>query len=146
MIVYLDASALVKRYIAEDGSSEVNALITRADSTVTNLISRAEVAAAIMRASRMEIINREDALQAMNNFRSEWENLHRLPVTEATVARADSLVSNYDLRGYDAVHMAAALIWQEAIVETITMATYDHNLWNVARKAGLDSWPNQLKS
>ena len=146
MIVYLDASALVKRYIAEDGSPEVNALITQADSTVTNLISRAEVAAAIMRASRMEIINREDALQAIKVFRSEWENLQRLPVTEATVARADSLIRNYDLRGYDAVHMAAALIWQEAIVETITMATYDHNLWNVARKAGLDIWPNQLKS
>lgn len=146
MIVYLDASALVKRYIAEDGSPEVNALITQADSTVTNLISRAEVAAAIMRASRMEIINREDALQAIKVFRSEWENLQRLPVTEATVARADSLIRNYDLRGYDAVHMAAALIWQEAIVETITMATYDHNLWNVARKVGLDIWPNQLKS
>jgi len=146
MIVYLDASALVKRYIAEDGSPEVNALITRADSTVTNLISRAEVAAGIMRASRMEIISREDALQAMKVFRSEWENLQRLPVTEAIVARADSLVSNYDVRGYDAVHLAAALIWQEAIVETITMATYDHNLWNVARKAGLDIWPNQLKS
>lgn len=146
MIVYLDASALVKRYIAEDGSPEVNALIDRADSVVTNLISRAEVAAAIMRASRMEIINREHALQAINYFRSEWESLQRLPVTEATVARADSLVSNYDLRGFDAVHMAAALIWQEAIVETITMATYDHNLWNVARKVGLDLWPNQLKS
>ncbi|MCH7589225.1 MAG: type II toxin-antitoxin system VapC family toxin [Chloroflexi bacterium] len=146
MIVYLDASALVKRYIAEDGSPEVNALITQADSTVTNLISRAEVAAAIMRASRMEIINREDALQAIKVFRSEWENLQRLPVTEATVARADSLIRNYDLRGYDAVHMAAALIWQEAIVETITMATYDHNLWNVARKVGLDIWPDHLKS
>lgn len=146
MIVYLDASALVKRYISEDGSPEVNALITRADSTVTNLISRAEVTAAIMRASRMEIISREDALQAIEFFRSEWETLQRLPATEATVARADSLVSNYDLRGYDAVHLAAALIWGEAIVETITMATYDHNLWNVARKAGLDIWPNHLKS
>ena len=144
MIVYLDASALVKRYIAEDGTPEVNELIDRADSVVTNLISRAEVAAAIMRASRMEIINREDALQAIHKFRSEWESVQRLPVTEATVARADSLVSNYDLRGYDAVHMAAALIWQEAIIETITMATYDHILWNVARKEGLDIWPNQL--
>ncbi len=144
MIVYLDASALVKRYIAEDGTPEVNELIDRADSVVTNLISRAEVAAAIMRASRIEIINREDALQAIQKFRSEWESVQRLPVTEATVARADSLVSNYDLRGYDAVHIAAALIWQEAIIETITMATYDHILWNVARKEGLDIWPNQL--
>ena len=144
MIVYLDASALVKRYVAEEGSLEVNELISRADSVLTNLISRAEVAAAIMRASRMGIINREDARKAITQFRSEWENLQRLPVTEATVGRADSLVSNYDLRGYDAVHMAAALIWREAIGESITLATYDKNLWNIAQNAGLDTWPNRL--
>lgn len=144
MIVYLDASALVKRYVAEEGSPEVNDLILRADSVLTNLISRAEVAATIMRASRMEIINREDAGKAIAQFRLEWENLLRLPATEATARRADSLVTDYDLRGYDAVHMVAALIWQETIVEPITMATYDQNLWNVAQKAGLDTWPNQL--
>ncbi len=144
MIVYLDASALVKRYVAEEGSLEVNELISRADSVLTNLISRAEVAAAIMRASRMGIINREDARKAIAQVRSEWENLQRLPVTEATVGRADSLVSNYDLRGYDAVHMAAALIWREAIGESITLATYDKNLWNIAQNAGLDTWPNRL--
>jgi predicted nucleic acid-binding protein len=144
MIVYLDASALVKRYVAEEGSLEVNDLISRADSALTNLISRAEVAAAIMRASRMGIINREDARKAIIQFRSEWENLQRLPVTEATVGRADSLVSDYDLRGYDAVHMAAALIWQETIAESITLATYDRNLWNVAQTAGLNIWPTNL--
>ena len=31
MIVYLDASALVKQYVAESGSAEVNALIARAE-------------------------------------------------------------------------------------------------------------------
>lgn len=144
MIVYLDASALVKRYVAEEGSPEVNDLISRADSVLTNLISRTEVAAAIMRASRMGIINRDDARKAITQFRSDWENLQRLPVTEATVGRADSLVSDYDLRGYDAVHMAAALIWQETIAESITLATYDRNLWSVAQTAGLSIWPNEL--
>jgi predicted nucleic acid-binding protein len=144
MIVYLDASAQVKRYVAEEGSPEVNDLLSRADSVLTNLISRAEVAAAIMRASRMGIINREDARKAIAQVRSEWENLQRLPVTEATVGRADTLVSDHDLRGYDAVHMASALIWQETIVEPITMATFDRNLWNVAQTAGLTIWPDEL--
>jgi len=77
MIVYLDASVLVKRYIDEDGTAEVNALITEADFNVTNLISRAEVAAAIMRASRMEMIHRKDAMDALEKFRlcelHEWK-------------------------------------------------------------------------
>ena len=141
MIVYLDASALVKRYIEEDGTTEVNALIDEADYNVTNLISRAEVSAAIMRASRMDIINREDALEAIGRFRSEWESLHRLPVTEATVEQADNLVGNHDLRGYDAVHLAAAIIWQEVIGESVLFATFDHKLREAALHIELKIWP-----
>ena len=141
MIVYLDASALVKRYIEEDGTKEVSALIDEADYSVTNLISRAEVSAAIMRASRMNIIRRDEALEAIGRFRSEWESLQRLPVTEATVEEADNLVGDHDLRGYDAVHLAAAKIWQEAIGELILFATFDQKLRDVALSVELQAWP-----
>lgn len=47
MILYLDASALVKRYIAELGSAEVAMAITTADVVGTSIISRAETAAAL---------------------------------------------------------------------------------------------------
>ena len=141
MIVYLDASALVKRYIEEDGTKEVSALIDEADYSVTNLISRAEVSAAIMRASRMNIIRRDEALEAIGRFRSEWESLQRLPVTEATVEEADNLVGDHDLRGYDAVHLAAAKIWQEAIGELILFATFDQKLHDVALSVELEAWP-----
>jgi predicted nucleic acid-binding protein len=143
MIVYLDASALVKRYIEEDGATEVNALINEADYNVTNLISRAEVSAAIMRASKMDILDQEDALVAVRRFRSEWESLQRLPVTEATVEEADNLVGLYDLRGYDAVHLAAAIIWQEAIGESIQFATFDRKLRDAAHQVELKTWPEK---
>jgi predicted nucleic acid-binding protein len=146
MIVYLDASVLVKRYIDELGTAEVNALIVEADFSVTNLISRAEVAAAIMRASRMDIINREEALDATKKFSSEWESIQRLPVTEAIVVQAENLVMNYDFRGYDAVHLAAALLWQEAIGEPVTLATFDNKLHEAAIQADLKAWPDSLHS
>ncbi|MSQ74040.1 MAG: VapC toxin family PIN domain ribonuclease, partial [Betaproteobacteria bacterium] len=41
MIVYLDASTLVKRYVAEAGSTEVGKLIGEADALGTAVISRA---------------------------------------------------------------------------------------------------------
>ena len=47
MILYLDASALVKRYVAEPGSTEVNDAIATAEVIGTAIISRAEVAAAL---------------------------------------------------------------------------------------------------
>jgi len=43
MIAYLDASALVKRYVAEAGSTEVNGLIGEVEALGTAVISRAEV-------------------------------------------------------------------------------------------------------
>jgi predicted nucleic acid-binding protein len=141
MIVYLDTSALVKRYIEEDGTIEVNSLIDEADYSVTNLISRAEVPAAIMRASRMNMISRDEAQEAIGRFRSEWESLQRLPVTGATVEEADNLVGNHDLRGYDAVHLAAAKIWQEAIGELILFATFDQKLRDAALNEALEAWP-----
>ena len=45
MIVYLDSSALVKRYVAEAYSQAVTSLITKAGVVVTATISRAEVSA-----------------------------------------------------------------------------------------------------
>jgi len=143
MIVYIDASALVKRYIKESGSPEVNDLFAEAASMLTNLISRAEVSAAIMRAARTGIIEQDAAERVLQKFRSEWENYQRLPVTEATVARANAIVSEYDLRGYDAVHLAAAMLWQEAIGIPVTLATFDSKLWEAAQQAGLDVWPNK---
>jgi predicted nucleic acid-binding protein len=47
MILYLDASSLVKRYVAEPGSTEVGDAISSADVVGTARISRPEVAAAL---------------------------------------------------------------------------------------------------
>ncbi len=48
-----DSSALVKRYIAEPASAQVEALVAEADIAATSLITRAEVAAALAWAVRM---------------------------------------------------------------------------------------------
>ena len=146
MILYLDASALVKRYIAEKNSQDVSAWISSADSTVTSLITRSEVAAAIGRAHRMKIISHDEAWLALETFRKEWGSLQRLPVTEATVERGDSLAWEHDLCGYDAVHLATALLWQETLGMPVTMATFDVQLSEVAKKIGMTVLPSLEKS
>ncbi|MFZ2096543.1 MAG: type II toxin-antitoxin system VapC family toxin [Anaerolineales bacterium] len=133
MILYLDASALVKRYIQEKGSQDVNAWIEAADMVVTGLISRVEIAAAIARAGRMKLIKPDESLAALRQFRSEWESFHRLPITENSVARGDSLAVEYDLRGYDATHLACALIWQETMGMPVTLASFDSQLIEAAK-------------
>jgi transposase InsO family protein len=65
VIVYLDASAMVKRYVAEIRSPEVEALIGEAQAIATAVISRAEVAAALSKAARLGLIAREAGEKAL---------------------------------------------------------------------------------
>jgi predicted nucleic acid-binding protein len=65
-------------------------------------------------------------------------------VTEVVVARADTLAWDHGLRGYDAVHLAAASIWQDALGERVTLVTFDRRLWTAAEAVGLDAYPVDL--
>ncbi|OGA47048.1 MAG: hypothetical protein A3F74_18985 [Betaproteobacteria bacterium RIFCSPLOWO2_12_FULL_62_58] len=145
MIVYLDASALVKRYVAEAGSVEVASLIREAQALGTAVVSRAEVAAALAKAVRVGLVTREAALAALKAFNADWEHLVRLQFSEPLAARAGTLAWEHGLRGYDAVHLATALFWREILGEAITVATYDRELWRSARASGLVPWPAAIQ-
>jgi predicted nucleic acid-binding protein len=128
MIPYLDASALVKRYVQEPGSEEVSQLIARARVVGTSAITRVEVTAALARA-------------ALTAFQGEWESLVRVELTEVLLGRAAQVAWERGLRGYDAVHLASALFWQEILGESVTLGTYDRELWEAAGHAGLGVFP-----
>ena len=49
----------------------------------------------------------------------------------------DSLAWLHGLRGYDAVHLAAAMTWQDAFGMPVTLATFDRLLWKVAGQDGI---------
>lgn len=144
MILYLDASALVKRYVAERGSREVIELTAAAEVVATSLISRAEVAAAFARAVRLGVLDHDDGRRAQRRFSREWPDLARVPVSEALVSRAETLAWDYGLRGYDAVQLASGLTWQESIGQEVLLGTFDGQLWEAAPGAGLHVWPDML--
>jgi predicted nucleic acid-binding protein len=142
--VYVDASALVKRYVTEAGSADVVALTTGAPAVATALFTRAEVAAAFARAVRVGVIADVGGRRAQRRFSREWPDLVRIPVTETLVARAEALAWTHGLRGYDAVQLASALTWQDALGQAIVLATFDRQLWEAAPHAGLRAWPDRL--
>ena len=146
MSVYVDASALVKRYVMEAGSKEVIALLDASAAVATALVSRAEVAAAFARAVRVGVLADDAGRRAQRRFSREWPDLVRVPITEALVARAETLAWEHALRGYDAVQLAAALAWQDALGQDVTLATFDKQLWEATARAGLRVWPKKLLS
>jgi len=144
VIAYLDASALVKRYIVERGSRETIALTAESEMTATSIVSRAEVAAALAKAVRTGLVTGNIARSAQRSFAADWPDLVRVPVTNALVERAETLAWDHGLRGYDAVQLASALTWQESIGAEILLATFDQQLWDTAPKTGVKAWPEKL--
>jgi predicted nucleic acid-binding protein len=144
VIAYLDSSALVKRYLVERGSREIIELTSHAEMTATSIVSRAEVAAGLAKAVRVGVVADDVARKAQRSFAGDWSDFLRVPVTEALVERAETLAWEHGLRGYDAVHLASSLTWQESAGQEIVLATFDQQLWEAAKRTGLKPWPDEL--
>ena len=144
MNVYVDASALVKRYITEIGSRDVVALTTGAVVVATALVTRAEVAAAFARATRVGVLDDVGGRRAQRRFSREWPDLMRVPVTEWLGGGAVAWGWAHGLRGYVAGPLAGARPWQDARGQEIVLATYDRHLWEAVPHAGLRAWPERM--
>lgn len=145
MILYVDTSALAKKYIAEAHSTAVAALLKQADLIGASLLTRVELPAAVATAVRMRWLSAAAGERAIKAFRAEWPSLLAVQVTETLVIRADNLAWEHGLRAYDAVHLSAALMWQEALGEPVTVATFDKHLWQATNTVGLATWPPALE-
>ncbi len=142
MILYLDTSALVKRYVIEARSEEVVKLIDEAELAGSIVLTKVEMAAAFSKAVRQNWITRPDVDSVWQVFINHWPSFTKLTVTPRVLDRATQLAWEPGLRGYDALHLAAALNWQETIGTPLTFATFDHDLWMAAQKAGIVVWPS----
>lgn len=144
MILYVDSSALVKRYVREAESATMLQTIELAESIGTALITRAEIAATFAKTVRMGLLTRERAQAELETFRAHWSDLVRIEMTESLIARADAFAWQHGLRGYDAVHLSAGVLWREALDTRVTFATFDKRLWIAARQVGLEPFPPEL--
>lgn len=145
MIVYFDTSALVKRYIEEPGSREVTIVAEDASNFLGSaLITPVEMAAAFHKAVSLGAISEALLPEIWQDYLDAWESFTHIQVSESLVKRASRIAFDYKLRGYDSLHLAAAVLWQEFLVASVTLATFDRDLWLAARQAGLGVWPEGL--
>jgi predicted nucleic acid-binding protein len=147
MIIYFDTSALVKRYLRELDSDKVIALFNEGDHIFGSVvITQVEMAATFQRAVRMEAAASKLATEVWMDFLDHWQSFTRLRIFAGTIERASENAWKYNLRGYDSLHLAAALLWQETLGTQITVATFDRELWQAGQRAGMLSWPVDLVS
>ena len=140
-VLYLDTSALLKRYVLEAGSQELESAWNSFDFTGSVRIVQAEMAAALAKGQRMGWLATVEAQKAWSEFLEDWHRLTLLEANAQVVHYASELAWTYPLRGYDSVHLAAAIVWQDGIGEPVTLGTFDRVLWQAAKDAGLQVWP-----
>ncbi len=110
-MLYLDASALVKRYYHELGSDAVQARFERRERIFTSALSYAEVHAALVRKYRAGEIWRKKFVAARQHFVKDWLfSLNIMELDTKTMVALPELVEVYPLKASDAVHLSAA-IW-----------------------------------
>ena len=109
---YVDTSALVKRYVLETGTAWILNLtdLASAHDLYMVQITGPEVIAALFRRVRTGTLSLIDAKRVASNFRDDWQHQYLLvEIASNVVERAMALAETHGLRGYDAVHLAAAL-------------------------------------
>jgi uncharacterized protein len=143
VIVYADTSALVKLFVQEEGSEAVRALLQQAEVLGTGLLARAELGAALARGVRLGAISAQEAAAARCSLEAVWPTWAHVMVDEALAARAECVAWEQGLRGYDAVHLASALTWQERLGCPLVLATYDRMLWEAVPAGVLIPWPEK---
>jgi predicted nucleic acid-binding protein len=145
MIVYFDTSALVKGYVEEAGAPEVRALLEAKDAIPGSvIITPVEMAAALQKAIHLGNASGDLLPELWQYFLEDWRAFTRIQVSDALVEKASQIAFDYQLCGYNSLHLAAAQLWQEKLNLPITLASFDRDLWLAGRESGVEVWPEGL--
>ena len=140
MVYFFDSSAVVKRYVAELGSSWVTQLLDPAQGNRIYLarLTGAEVVAGLTRRGQSPGGLTGNIAAAIRQFRIEFATMFRLvAITPRLIARAMDLAQTHALRGYDAMQLAAVLQANLRRSTPITFVSADKALNIAATAEGL---------
>ncbi len=139
MRCYLDTSAIIKWFVDEVGSSESVGALETADASWTCRITYPETRAAmaaLRRGGRVDDARAAAIRTSLDEIR--WPRLSVVEVTDELARQAGDLAERHAMRGFDAIHLAAALAIGG---DDLVVVTWDQRLWDAARSEGIRVLP-----
>ena len=133
MILYLDTSSLVKLYVEEPSSEVVRQWVQEATTLVSSCVAYPETLSAFARRRRAGDLDEDGFQQVVDGFQRDWNGF---VVVEVQPILAGQMAIRHVLRGFDAVHLAAALSVRE-VVPTLALTSFDNRLNQAANEEGL---------
>jgi predicted nucleic acid-binding protein len=128
LTLFLDTSALLKRYVVEPESDAVSRIMERDARWVAANHTYTEVSIALTR--RLGI---GEAAPAIRLFEDDWIRTVVVDIDDPICRRAADLGIEHHLRTLDALHLAAA---ERAGGSGLTFLTFDTRLGDAARSMG----------
>lgn len=104
MTLYVDTSALVRRYLHDRHRSIVLDAMAADDAWCASALVRSETQVALHRAA----VSARQQAELWRALRDEWEAFWVVPLDERGLARAVEIGATYGVRIVDAIHLAAA--------------------------------------
>ena len=134
MILYMDSSSLVKLYVHEDHSEAVRGWVQITHVVATSRVAYPETVAALARRRREGDLDDAGFQLATASFGNQW---HDFAIMDLNETMAGELAIEHALRGFDAIHLAAALELRRQIEDIIvSFSAFDTRLAQAAKAEG----------
>lgn len=140
MILYLDTSALVKRYFKEPHSEAVITIWQKATEIATSSIAYAEAMASFYRKKRESALKDEVMERVVNDLHADWLSFIRVQVTDELNDYINRVLKVHPLRGFDAIHLASAMIMHEKFQDDLIFACFDQKLTQAAEAESINTF------
>lgn len=133
-MIFVDTSALAKRYIEEPGSEKVRLLMEEAEGIAVSRLAYAETLSALLRRRKAIRLSDADFDRLLQDFRAEWEDFIVVEMNHDTLQFVDAVIEKHALRGADSIHLSTALCLRNAAKEEITFIASDAELLAAAQR------------
>ena len=137
-MIYLDSSALVKRYLRETGSDAVQSIVRAERTIATSKLTYPEMLSALMRKHRAGEVEQNSLRTVIDKFESDWYHFFVIEFHDELLPTVRTLLRKYPLKGTDTVHLSSALWLGRAAGENVTFVASDLNLLKAAEAENLD--------
>jgi predicted nucleic acid-binding protein len=136
LIRYFDASALVKRYVREEGSDRIAALLS-VERPATSRFTLVEIASALARRCRDRDLSSAERDGLILAVREDARRMLIVEFTPRVEERTAALLVRHPLRAADAVQLGSAAVLAERSGATVAFVAFDDVLNRAAQGEGL---------
>lgn len=108
MIAYVESSALARLALRQPGFEQLKQNLTRADEQYCHVIGYVELRSAAARMIKRNGMTSSQSAELLESAEAVWAATTSQTIDDAQIQRAAGLCERYQLRAYDALHLAAA--------------------------------------